>query len=136
MVLLIKWTGVKMGESVLGLVRPLLHYIKFPKIWIDNTVFRLHAKVNRFITKIWIDNTVFRLHAKIYRFLFQNFLLLKLPNLQNCLPPAHLWNSDEGKNRYYVVCTGCVLCIVHWMTFIKSCINFQHWNDFWSVATS
>ena len=69
MVLLIKWTGVKMGESVLGLVRPLLHYIKFPKIWIDNTVFRLHAKVNRFITKIWIDNTVFRLHAEVNRFI-------------------------------------------------------------------
>jgi len=28
-----------------AIVKPLQHYIKFPKIWIDNTVMRLHAKL-------------------------------------------------------------------------------------------
>jgi hypothetical protein len=32
--------------GVLEVVKPIQHYIKFPKIWIDNTIFRLHAKVN------------------------------------------------------------------------------------------
>ena len=31
--------------GVLDVVKPIQHFIKFPKIWIDNTTFRLHAKV-------------------------------------------------------------------------------------------
>ena len=32
-----------------GLFAPLQHYVKFPNIWIDNTVFRLHCKVTTFL---------------------------------------------------------------------------------------
>ncbi len=31
--------------GVLDVVKPIQHYIKFPQIWIDNIIFRLHAKV-------------------------------------------------------------------------------------------
>jgi len=40
--------GVKI-TFVRDVFQPLLHYIKFPKIWIDNTVFRLHCKASAFI---------------------------------------------------------------------------------------
>jgi len=39
---------VKLG-GVRELFDPLQHYIKFPKIWIDNSVFRLHCKASTFI---------------------------------------------------------------------------------------
>jgi len=36
-----------MGKfTVLQVIKPIQHYIKFPKLWIDNTVFRLHAKLS------------------------------------------------------------------------------------------
>merc|ERR1712212_257205 len=40
--------GVKI-TFVRDIFQPLLHYIKFPKIWIDNTVFRLHCKASAFL---------------------------------------------------------------------------------------
>jgi len=39
---------VKLGD-VRALFQPLQHYIKFPKIWIDNAVFRLHCKASAFM---------------------------------------------------------------------------------------
>lgn len=46
---------VKLG-FVGDLLKPLQHYIKFPKIWIDNSVFRLHCKATAFM--IFVSCTV------------------------------------------------------------------------------
>jgi hypothetical protein len=51
--------------GVLDVVKPIQHYIKFPQIWIDNIIFRLHAKVQYVGVVRELTYTVFATFRKV-----------------------------------------------------------------------